>query len=150
MKRPRGIKQGWFKPSNPQKLRPPADTYMGSYKDGCVKYKSGLELKAFKYCDANPKIIEWALEPFPIRYVSPKDHKIHRYYPDIYIKFNNGFIFLAEIKSYAETRMPKKSDRYYGSKLQTYLINQAKWEAARSFAMTKGCHFSILTEKVLG
>lgn len=131
----------------------PEDNYMQSTKmiedHLCVQYKSGLELKAFKYCDLNPKIESWSLEPFHIQYLSPVDGKVHRYFPDIWLKFTSGDIFIVEIKSSGETKMPRKNDKQYSAKLNTYLINQAKWEQARKFAKAKNCNFMVLTENVL-
>ena len=38
------------------------------------------------YCDRNEKIVEWGSEEFFIPYRSPLDGKIHRYFPDFYVK----------------------------------------------------------------
>lgn len=146
-------KQGYYRLNHPEKFQPPVDRHMKStivQNNGIfVQYKSGLELKSFKYCDNNPKVQEWSLEPFHIPYISPIDGKPHRYFPDIWMKFTSGDIFIVEVKSSAETKMPRKNDKYYGSKLNTYLVNQAKWEQAKKFATAKNCNFVILTEKVL-
>ena len=147
-KKPRFI-QGWYEIMNPEKFRLPADNFMKSYKDGHVNHKSGLELKSFHYCDFNPNIKEWSLEPFAIQYLSPKDGKMHRYYPDIWIRFTTGDTFLVEVKSSQETKPPRKNDKLYAKKLQTYLINRAKWQAAKSFCESNEMSFQILTEKVL-
>lgn len=131
----------------------PVDGFMQSTKiideSLCVQYKSSLELKAFKYCDHNPKVEEWSLEPFHIPYQSPVDGKVHRYFPDIWIRFVSGDVFIVEIKPHAETKMPRSNDKRYSQKLNTYLINQAKWEAARNFAKAKTANFMVLTEQVL-
>lgn len=146
-------KQGWYKLNFPNKFKPPSDNHMQSYKvvNGIpvVQYKSSLELAGFKYCDLNPKIKEWSLEPFPIGYLSPVDMKVHRYFPDLWIRFESDDLFIVEIKSSNETKMPRKSDKRYAQKLQTYLINQAKWDACRNFCAEKGANFVILTEKIL-
>lgn len=132
----------------------PVDGFMQSTKiiEGklCVQYKSSLELKTFKYCDHNPKIAEWSLEPFHIPYVSPVDGKKHRYFPDVWLRFTNGVTFIVEIKPFNETKLPRKNDKRYGHKMNTYLINQAKWESAKNFAMAKNSNFMVLTEKTLG
>lgn len=149
----RGVRQGFYKLMNPAKFKLPVDGFMQSTKmiEGflCVQYKSGLELKSFKYCDLNPKVVEWSLEPFHIPYLSPVDGKTHRYFPDLWIRFESA-VFLVEVKPSAETKMPRKNDKRYGAKLNTYLVNQAKWQAAREFAKAKNCNFCILTEKQLG
>lgn len=147
------FKQGFYRLRHPEKFKMPVDSYMKSTKviDGalCAQYKSSLELKAFKYCDNNPKIQEWSLEPFHIPYISPVDGKPHRYFPDIWLKFTSGDVFIVEIKSESETKMPRKNDKRYGAKINTYLVNQAKWDAARNFAQAKNCNFMVLTDKVL-
>lgn len=142
--------QGWYKLQFPNKFRLPIDNHMKSYRNGHVQYKSGLELKAFKYADLNPRISEWALEPFHIPYLSPLDGKMHRYFPDIWLKFETGTIFIVEIKSSSETRKPSPKDKAYGRKMQTWLINQAKWQAAQTFCKQRNAQFVILTEKTLG
>ena len=38
------------------------------------------------YCDRNQKVVEWGSEEIAIPYVSPLDQKIHRYFPDFYMK----------------------------------------------------------------
>lgn len=153
MKKFKKPKQGLYLLKFPEKLKPPANGFMQSTKmiDGklCVVYKSGLELKAFKYCDCNPKVKEWAVEPFDVPYVSPIDGKPHRYFPDIWIKFENDMIFIVEIKSSAETKPPKQSDKFYGKKMNTFLVNSAKWKSAEAFCKQKSAKFMILTEKVL-
>lgn len=142
-------RQGWYKLNFPEKFRLPIDKTMNSYKDGHVNFKSSLELKAFRYCDLNPRVKEWSLEPFHIPYIKPTDMRPHRYFPDLWIRFESGQIFIVEVKSSSETKMPRKNDKQYASKLQTYLINQSKWQAAKNFCESKGAHFQILTEKVL-
>ena len=42
------------------------------------------------YCDNNPNIIEWGSEEVIIPYRSPVDRKVHRYFPDFYIKYRNS------------------------------------------------------------
>jgi hypothetical protein len=123
---------------------------------GCVEYKSGLELKAFQFCDNNPKIKSWACEPFAIKYIKPTDNKYHRYYPDLLVTFETGHTFLIEIKSSGETVPPKKpkkltpkSERNYKKAITTYAINSAKWKAAGAFCEEKEIKFIFLTEKQL-
>ena len=121
-----------------------------------VEYKSSLELKAIRYCDANPQVKKFSLEPFAIPYIKPSDGKIHRYYVDLLIKFVNGSTFIVEVKSSSETkppRIPKQktitSEKNYRRALQTWHINSAKWKAAKEFADLKEIKFIFLTEKEL-
>ena len=38
------------------------------------------------YCDRNDKILEWGSEEIIIPYRSPLDGRVHRYFPDFYVK----------------------------------------------------------------
>ena len=121
-----------------------------------VKAKSSLELNFFRYCDSNPSIVKFSVEPFAIPYIKPTDMKIHRYYIDGYVEFNSGNKFLVEVKSSTETKKPrkpskltKKSEHNYRKAIQTYLINQAKWEAATKYCEINNFTFIILTEEHL-
>ena len=38
------------------------------------------------YCDKNDNILEWASEEIAIPYRSPIDNRVHRYFPDFYMK----------------------------------------------------------------
>ena len=66
-----------FKPSFPRK-------YKGNAKN--IICRSSWERRFCNYCDINENIIEWGSEEFFIPYVSPKDNRVHRYYPDFIIK----------------------------------------------------------------
>ena len=75
--------QGIFLPINPKK-------YIGNEKP---VYRSGYELKFFRWCDNNPNVLEWASEAVIIPYTSPIDGKVHRYFTDSCISMSsNGFI----------------------------------------------------------
>lgn len=147
--------RGWYKLSNPEKFIQPIDKLMESSKkideDILIQYKSSLERRMFVYADINPKVKYFSIEPFAIKYLKPTDNKIHRYYIDVFLEFNNGSKFLVEIKSFAETQMPSKklNERTYKKQLETYLINQSKWKSAKEFADKAGLKFIIMTEKEL-
>ena len=59
-----------------------------------IIYRSLWERKFMVYCDKNANVLEWASEEIVIPYVSPVDHRSHRYFPDFYMKVreNNGSI----------------------------------------------------------
>ena len=42
------------------------------------------------YCDNNPNILEWGSEEIIIPYKSPFLKKVHRYFPDFFIKYKNS------------------------------------------------------------
>lgn len=153
-------KQGWYSVNNPDKVIKPADNYMKStiIEENVIKlnYKSSLELKAFRYCDMNKYVVRYGIEPFAIKYLNPKDGKLHRYFIDFFIEFQNGQKFLVEVKSSGETKEPKKPGKKtekailnYQKALQTFAVNTAKWKAAEAFALEKGLKFIILTEREL-
>jgi len=148
-------KKGWYKLKNIDKFVKSQDDYMKSFNEssGMVEFKSSLEERSFIFCDLNPKIKSWSVEPFAIRYLKPTDNKIHRYYPDLLITFDSGHTFLVEIKSSSETKPPKspkkhtlKSEKNYKRAITTYAINSAKWKEASLFCKEKGIKFIFLTE----
>ena len=51
-----------------------------------IIYRSLWERKFMVYCDTNDAILEWGSEEIIIPYLSPIDGRIHRYFPDFYIK----------------------------------------------------------------
>jgi hypothetical protein len=151
-------KVSWYKLKHPEKFVAPHDSYMKSFNEAENKVlaKSSLELKAFQFCDNNPKIKSWVCEPFAINYIKPTDNKVHRYYPDLLVTFETGHTFLIEIKSSGETVPPKKpkkntlkSEKNFKKAITTYAINSAKWKAAGEFCKDKDIKFIFLTEKQL-
>jgi hypothetical protein len=159
----KSAKHGWYRVLNDSKFisqMQESKTVMKSTRivEGFleINYKSGLELKCLRYCDMNIHIKKYSLEPFAVKYLSPKDGKIHRYFIDFFIEFSNGQKFLVEVKSSGETREPKmpgkkteKALLNYQKALQTYAVNKSKWSAATQFCKEKGLTFIILTEKEL-
>ena len=119
--------------------------------------RSSLERKFCQWCDMNNSIISWASEEFSIPYVSPKDNRVHKYYPDylIKVKEKNDMIktYVVEVKPYKQTRPPKQRSRKtksYLTECVTYAINQAKWKAAKEFCEDHRIEFKVVTEKELG
>ena len=123
-----------------------------------IIYRSLLELKFMKWCDKNENVLEWGSEEIIIPYVSPVDNRVHRYFPDFYVKAvtRNGKSSksIIEIKPYAQTKQPKRTttrkvSRRYLSEVKTYAVNNAKWKAADSYCKDRRMTFRILTEKEL-
>ena len=144
----KGYKQGFFVPQNPSK-------YIGQ---GNPVYRSGWELKFFRWADKNDNILFWGSENIIIPYTNPLDQKVHRYFVDNFIVFKdkdgNKKKFLIEIKPSSQVAKPELSNRKKKSTIiheqTTWITNQAKWEAAKRWADKKGYQFLILTEKELG
>ena len=109
------------------------------------------------YCDRNKNILEWASEEIAIPYRSPIDNRVHRYFPDFYMKVKemNGRIrkYIIEVKPAKQTKppvKPKRQTKKYISEAYEYAKNQAKWEMAREFCADRQWEFKVVTEKELG
>ena len=140
--------KGKFQPSYPQK-------YKGDPTN--IIYRSLWERKFMVYCDKNKNILEWGSEEIALPYRSPIDNRIHRYFPDFYIKVRetNGQIkkMIIEIKPKKQTVEPKvqkKKTKGYIYEVYEYAKNQAKWKAAREFCADRNFEFKIMTEDNLG
>lgn len=136
--------KGRFKPKNPQK-------YKGDPTN--IVYRSGWELKLMGYLDAHEEVVQWASEEFCIPYRSPVDNRIHRYFPDFWVKKNDGSIMVIEVKPAVQAEPPKQPSRMtrrYVSEVFEYGKNQAKWAAARDYCDDRGWQFVVMTEKELG
>jgi hypothetical protein len=147
-KRPR---QGYFKPVNTEK-------YMGDISR--IIFRSSWEFKFLKWCDLNPTILRYSSEPIGIIYYNPLDKRPHRYYVDFFVitKDQDGVEqkWLIEVKPNKYIVPPKAPDRMtdkqtanYVWAAKQYIMNQAKFEAAKAFAEQKGVKFGIITENFL-
>lgn len=139
--------KGWFTPKNRSK-------YKGDSEN--VVYRSSWELKVMKWLDENPSVIWWASEELIIKYRSPIDQRIHRYFPDfiVRLKQKNGIesTVVIEIKPHKQTVKPvqkRKTNRFL-QEAATYAVNQEKWRAADLFCKEHGWQFKVLTEKDIG
>ena len=140
--------KGKYRPNNPLK-------YKGDYRN--IIYRSLWELKFMKYCDSNQNILEWGSEEFWLPYRSPLDNKVHRYFPDFYIKvrettgkINKMIIEVKPKRQCIEPKRPKKKTKGYIYEVREYVKNQAKWKAAEEYCIDRGFEFKILTENELG
>ena len=140
--------KGRYRPSNPKK-------YKGDSSN--IIYRSLWERKFMVYCDNQTKILEWGSEEIVLPYRSPIDNKVHRYYPDFYIKVreSNGKIkrYIIEIKPKKQTvepKMKKRKTKGYIYEVYEYAKNQAKWKAAEEFCKDRMWEFKVLTEDELG
>ena len=73
--------KGKFRPKNRKK-------YKGNPSD--IVYRSLWELKFMNYCDSNKSILKWSSEEIIIPYRCPTDNRIHRYFPDFYVKYKDA------------------------------------------------------------
>ena len=140
--------KGRYNPVNPKK-------YKGNSQN--IIYRSLWERKFMVYCDTNDKILEWGSEEIIIPYISPWDGKVHRYFPDFYIKVrqSSGNLkkFIIEVKPKKQTRPPKPVERKtkrWINEVRTFGINEAKWKHATKWCKDNDMEFKILTEEELG
>ena len=137
--------KGRYFPTNPKK-------YRGNPNQ--IIYRSLWERKVMVYCDKNDAIIEWGSEEVIVPYLSPMDGKIHRYFPDFYMKVRQADgstkKFIIEVKPKSQCKQPVKNPKRRTTKwfneVKTFAINQAKWKSAREFCEDKGMEFKIFTE----
>lgn len=138
--------QGFFRPNFPNK-------YKGNPKN--IVYRSQWEFKYMRELDNDPNVLAWSSEELAIPYISPKDNRVHRYFPDMIVKRKTpkGVITeMIEIKPKAQTRPPKrgkKTTNKYLVEVLTYGINISKWKSAEKYCEERGWVFRILTEKEL-
>ena len=140
--------KGRYNPVNPKK-------YKGNPQN--IIYRSLWERKFMVYCDTNDKVLEWGSEEIIIPYISPWDGKVHRYFPDFYIKVkqSSGNLkkFIIEVKPKKQTRPPKPVERKtkrWIKEVRTFGINEAKWKHASKWCKDNDMEFKILTEEELG
>lgn len=140
--------KGKYQPSYPKK-------YKGDPTN--IIYRSLWERKFMVYCDLNENIIEWGSEELVLPYRSPVDNRIHRYFPDFYIKIkeSTGQIkkYIIEIKPQRQTvepKVPQRKTKGYIYEVVEYAKNQAKWKSAKEWCLDRGYEFKILTENELG
>lgn len=140
--------KGVFKPRNPSK-------YKGDSHN--IIYRSRWELYFMKYLDDHPDVQLWASEELVIPYRSPIDGRVHRYFPDFWVKKINREgkqdTVVVEIKPFKETVAPtpqKNLSKRYLYEVKTWGVNSAKWKEARNYCADRGWEFIIITEKELG
>jgi hypothetical protein len=141
--------KGMFRARNPNK-------YKGD--PSKIVYRSRWELMVMQKLDSHPDILEWSSEEIIVRYRSPIDGKVHRYFPDFWVKkkdrAGNISCDLIEVKPFKQTRPPTilegKPTRRYLNEVMTWGINSAKWKAAREYCADKNWNFVIITENELG
>jgi len=140
--------KGRYVPNKPQK-------YRGDYNN--IVYRSSWERRFMLYCDRSDAIIEWGSEEIIIPYRSPLDGKVHRYFPDFYIKVkqSDGAIkkMLIEVKPKSQCgppTIPQRKTKRFLNEVRTWGVNKAKWEAAIEWCEDRNMEFKILTEDHVG
>ena len=142
-------RQGKYRPINPQK-------YGGNPSN--IVYRSSYELKFMQYCDLTESVISYQSEEFCVAYRSPIDDKVHRYFPDFFVKYKDkdGTIrnLVVEVKPAKDLKMPetnpKRRTKSWAYSVKMWVVNQAKWEACREYCKDRGWEFKVFTERELG
>ena len=137
--------KGRYNPKHPKK-------YKGDHHN--IVYRSLWERKFMVYCDNSDNILEWGSEEIIIPYLSPWDGKLHRYFPDFYIKVrqHDGSVkkFIIEVKPKKQCsppeKSPKRKTKKWFSEVKTWGINSAKWKYATNSCENNYKEFKILTE----
>ena len=140
--------QGKFKPRHVKK-------YKGDPTQ--IVYRSLWEKKFMEYCDLTESVDQWQSEEFWIPYKNPLDNRVHRYFPDFFIKVKESHnkikSYLIEVKPKKQTKppvKPKRQTKGYIREAYEYAKNQSKWKAATEYCLDRGWEFKVITEKELG
>ena len=144
------FRQGYYALNNPEK-------YIGDPTK--IIYRSSWEYRFCRYCDDSVNVLKWSSEPYPIKYVSPIDQKQHDYYIDFYMKLKKNDIesdYLVEVKPEGSLQKPRFEGIQTMQKLKNFnyaakmfLVNTAKFLAAKKHAESVGYKFVIVTEEFL-
>jgi hypothetical protein len=112
-------------------------------------YRSGWEFAFMKMCDENTAITKWASESIKIPYRNPFTGKYTIYVPDFFIVYNDKtgkeHVELIEVKPSQQTFLEETGNSR--SNKAHYILNQAKWGAARAFCKQKGITFRVINEQ---
>jgi hypothetical protein len=108
--------------------------------------------------------LKWSSEPVAIPYVSPLDEpgriKPRNYYVDFYMRVKKGdetIDYLAEVKPSKSLQKPilegvkhtTQKLKNYNYALQTWIVNRAKFSAAKQYAEKIGYKFILVTDEFL-
>jgi hypothetical protein len=153
---PRGAyRQGYYKLTN-------AEKYVGD--PSKIIYRSSWEYRFCRYCDHTPEVLKWSSEPVAIPYFSPLDEpgriKPRNYYVDFYMRVKKGnetIDYLAEVKPSKSLQKPilegvkhtTQKLKNYNYALQTWIVNRAKFSAAKQYAEKIGYKFILVTDEFL-
>jgi hypothetical protein len=145
-------KQGYYNLLNPRK-------YIGD--PNKIIFRSSWEKRFAMYCDTNERILAWSSEPMEIPYLNPIDREIKPYNVDFYVRVDKGegkySEFIVEVKPSRQLKQPQspvgrvteKKMESYTNAMKMYLINLAKFKAAKDFAKSRGWDFIVVTESFI-
>ena len=112
-------------------------------------YRSSWEFTFMKFCDEHPSVSQWASEAVQIPYRNPLTGKQTIYVPDFFIvyadKGGKQKVELVEVKP--KNQAVKENLGRSRSNQAHYIMNMAKWSAAKSWCKQKGIFFRVITEE---
>ena len=130
--------QGKYTLKNPKK-------YLGNT---TPTYRSSWEFAFMRFCDEHPSVTQWSSESIRIPYRNPLSGKQTIYVPDFLIAYadkkGKSRVELIEVKPENQT-VKEKLGRSRANQAH-WVVNQAKWEAARAWCKQKGIFFRIVNE----
>ena len=139
---------GKFSPKNTNK-------YLGDPTN--IWYRSLWERRVMVHLDSNPNVIEWSNEEIVIPYLSPVDNRVHRYFPDFFVRVKNkagiSEAMILEVKPKSQAQPPVKKSkitRRYITEVMQWGVNEAKWKAAVEYCKDRSWTFKVITEEDLG
>jgi hypothetical protein len=126
-----------------------------------ITARSGWEISFISsFLDKHSSVLGWSSECITIPYRCPvRGGSIHRYFPDFYMKVlemgGTQKEYIVEIKPHAECfppKVPKKMTKHYKTACETFIKNQAKWDAAKVYCLSqrqqgRNLEFVVMTEK---
>ncbi len=111
-------------------------------------YRSGWEFAFMRFCDEHPAVTNWASEAIRIPYRNPLTGKHTIYVPDFFIAYadKNGQkrVEVIEVKPENQTLKEKLGRSRHNQ--ASWVVNQAKWEAARAWCKQQGIIFRVVNE----
>ena len=112
-------------------------------------YRSSWEYTFMKFCDEHPSVSQWASEAVKIPYRNPLTGKQTIYVPDFFIvyadKGGKQKVELIEVKP--KNQSIKENLGRSRANQAHYVMNMAKWSAAKSWRKQKGIFFRVITEE---
>ena len=134
---------GTYKVKNQSKYRGNADK---------IVYRSMWERHCMKHFDNDSTVVKWSSEEVVVPYFYDVDKRMHRYFVDFLVTYENGTTLLIEVKPKKETTVPEykgKKTKKYISESMTYVQNANKWKAANEYAKDRKWEFVVWTEDTL-
>jgi hypothetical protein len=111
-------------------------------------YRSSWEFAFMRFCDLNENVTQWASEAIRIPYKNPLSGKMTIYVPDFFIvytdKTGKQSVELIEVKPASQTTLKEAGNSKYNQ--LHYVVNMAKWGAAKAWCKQKGIVFRVISE----